>query len=240
MAPRLEQDQGHPPPAMHPAVPRKLIVLGDSGVYGWGDPLEGGWCERLRRHWMELPLGPVLYPLGVRGDGLERVAARLQGEVHCRGELRRQRPQGILLAVGLNDAARVGRRDGRPQLDAEGFLFGLQRLLHQARSIAPVLMLGLTPVREEAMPFAEVLWYLLENVRRYEGLMEEACMEAGVPFLPLIDDLLADPGWADWLLDDGLHLNPEGHRQLYERVRRWPALLEWAELQSLQVATPQF
>ena len=31
------------------AIPRKLIVLGDSGVYGWGDPEEGGWCERLRQ-----------------------------------------------------------------------------------------------------------------------------------------------------------------------------------------------
>jgi lysophospholipase L1-like esterase len=189
---------------------------------------------------MELPEGPVLYSLGVRGDGLERVAARLQAEVLCRGELRRQQPQGILLAVGLNDTARVGRCDGRPQLDAEGFLFGLQRLLQQARSIAPVLMLGLTPVREEAMPFAEVLWYQLEDVRRYESLMEEACMEAGVPFMPLLNDMLADPGWPDWLLEDGLHLNPDGHRQLFERVRHWPALLQWAELQSLQISTPLF
>ncbi|MFM7646671.1 MAG: arylesterase, partial [Cyanobium sp.] len=105
------------PASVPAAIPRKLIVLGDSGVYGWGDPLEGGWCERLRRHWMDLPVGPVLYPLGVRGDGLERVAGRLQTEVRSRGELRRQQPQGILLAVGLNDTARVGRRDGRHQLD---------------------------------------------------------------------------------------------------------------------------
>jgi lysophospholipase L1-like esterase len=215
---------------MPPAAPRKLIVLGDSGVYGWGDPLQGGWCERLRRHWMGLPDGPVLYPLGVRGDGLERVAARLQAEVGCRGELRRQRPQGILLAVGLNDTARVGRRDGRPQLDAEGFLFGLQRLLLQARALAPVLMVGLTPVLEQAMPFADVLWYQLDDVRRYEGLLEEACMEARVPFLPLLDSLLADPGWHSWLLDDGLHFNPEGHRQMFERIVRWPALLHWAGL----------
>ena len=26
--------------------PRKLVVIGDSGVYGWGDPEGGGWCER--------------------------------------------------------------------------------------------------------------------------------------------------------------------------------------------------
>ena len=219
-------------------IPRKLIVVGDSGVYGWGDPEEGGWCERLRRHWMALPDGPVLYPLGVRGDGLERVAARLSAEVHCRGELRRQRPQGILLAVGLNDSARVGRADGRPQLDAGGFLFGLQQLLVQAKAIAPVLMLGLTPVDEAVMPYADVLWYGLEQVRRYEGLLEEACLEADVPFLPLLEGLLADPAWLQWLGPDGLHLNSEGHRQVFERVRQWPALLRWADLQPLGSPTP--
>lgn len=219
-------------------IPRKLIVVGDSGVYGWGDPEEGGWCERLRRHWMALPDGPVLYPLGVRGDGLERVAARLSAEVQCRGELRRQRPQGILLAVGLNDSARVGRADGRPQLDADGFLFGLQQLLVQAKAIAPVLMLGLTPVDEAVMPYADVLWYGLEQVRRYEGLLEEACLEADVPFLPLLEGLLADPAWLQWLGPDGLHLNSEGHRQVFERVRQWPALLRWADLQPLGSPTP--
>jgi lysophospholipase L1-like esterase len=220
------------------AIPRKLIVLGDSGVYGWGDPDEGGWCERLRRHWMGLPSGPVLYPLGVRGDGLERVAARLEQEVHCRGELRRQLPHGILLAVGLNDSARVGRPDGRHQLDAEGFLFGLQQLLHQARRSAPLLVLGLTPVDEAAMPYAEVLWYGLDQVRRYERLLEEACLEADVPFLPLLESLLSDPAWPQWLGPDGLHLNSEGHRQVYERVRQWPALLQWADLQPLSGFTP--
>ena len=220
----------------HP-VPRKLIVLGDSGVYGWGDPLEGGWCERLRRHWMDLPDGPVLYPLGVRGDGLERVAARWRREVACRGELRRQEPQGILLAVGLNDTARVGRSDGRAQLDAEGFLFGLQQLLAEAKTLAPVLVLGLTPVVEEAMPFAGVLWYGLDSVRRYEALLEEACLQADVPFLPLLESLIADPAWPRWLMGDGIHLNSDGHRQVFERVRQWPALLQWAELEPLRVST---
>jgi lysophospholipase L1-like esterase len=218
-------------------IPRKLIVLGDSGVVGWGDPEEGGWCERLRRHWMGLPQGPVLYPLGVRGDGLERVAARLQQEVSCRGELRRQLPQGILLSVGLNDTARVGRADGRPQLDADAFLFGVQQLLQQAKALAPVLVLGLTPVDEAVMPYADVLWYHLEQVRRYEGLLEEACLEADVPFLPLLEGLLQDRHWLQWLSSDGLHLNSEGHRQVYERVRHWPALLQWADLQPLAISS---
>ncbi|MFN9621123.1 MAG: GDSL-type esterase/lipase family protein [Synechococcaceae cyanobacterium] len=216
----------------------KLIVLGDSLVYGWGDPDHGGWCERLRRHWMGLPGGPVLYNLGIRGDGLERLAARLQAEVRSRGELRRQRPQGLLLGIGINDSARVGRPDGRHQLAPEAFLFGLQQLLHEARAIAPVHVIGLTPVLEEAMPFAGLLWYGLDTVRRYEALLEEACLAADVPFLPLLEEFTADPDWPQWLCDDGLHLNPEGHRRVYEKVRTWPALLGWAGLQPLSLATP--
>jgi lysophospholipase L1-like esterase len=219
-------------------IPKKLIALGDSGVYGWGDPLEGGWCERLRRHWMELPGGPVLYNLGVRGDGLERLSARLEREVSCRGELRRQQPQGMVLGIGLNDCARVGRRDGRHQLDPEGFLFGLEQLLPLARRIAPVFVIGLTPVLEEAMPYAEVLWYQLDDIRRYERLLEEACLAVDVPFLPLLEPLLADPDWPLWLGSDGLHLNSDGHRQIFERLRHWPALLQWADLQPLGQTTP--
>jgi lysophospholipase L1-like esterase len=219
-------------------VPRKLAVIGDSGVFGWGDPEEGGWCERLRRHWMALPAGPVVYNLGVRGDGLERVAARLTAEVGVRGELRRQVPQGILLAVGLNDAARIGRPDGRPQLAPEAFLFGLQQLLSQAQALAPVFVLGLTPVQEDTMPWAEVLWYGLADVQRYEGLLEEACMEANVPFLPVLRSFLEQPHWSHWLAEDGLHCNSEGHRFLFERVRRWPALLGWAGLDLQELPTP--
>lgn len=226
-----------PLPSCPPGVPRKLVVLGDSGVFGWGDPLEGGWCERLKRHWMDLPDGPVVYNLGVRGDGLERLAARLEAEVSRRGELRRQGPQGILIGIGLNDCARVGRADGRPQLDADGFLFGLQQLLATARRLAPVHVIGLTPVDEAAMPYAEVLWYSMAAVRRYEALLEEACLEADVPFLPLLDSLLADPDWPGWLCGDGLHLNSDGHRQVYQRLRHWPSLLEWAGLQQLHGLT---
>jgi lysophospholipase L1-like esterase len=139
--------------------------------------------------------------------------------------------------MGLNDCARIGRADGRPQLDADGFLFGLQQLLAQAITLAPVLVLGLTPVDEAMMPYADVLWYQLEQVRRYEALLEEACLEANVPFLPLLEPLLADPAWLQWLCSDGIHLNSEGHRQVYERVRHWPALLRWADLQPLAVSS---
>ena len=77
-----------------------------------GGPEGGGWCERLRREWMRLPNTPVVYPLGVRGDGLEKVAHRWQQEWRCRGELRRKTPDAILLSVGINDLPALAGRMG--------------------------------------------------------------------------------------------------------------------------------
>ena len=109
--------------------PKKLIVLGDSCVYGWGDPELGGWCERLRCNWMKQPNAPVVYPLGIRGDGLEKVSMRWRNEWLIRGELRRKFPDGVIIMIGLNDTARVGREDGRQQLDPEAYRYGLKQLL---------------------------------------------------------------------------------------------------------------
>jgi lysophospholipase L1-like esterase len=87
------------------------------------------------------------------------------------------------------------------------------------------------------MPYADVLWYQLDQLHRYEALLEEACLEADVPFLPLLNGQLQDPAWLQWLCSDGIHLNSEGHRQVYERVRHWPALLQWADLQPLGISS---
>jgi lysophospholipase L1-like esterase len=100
-----------------------------------------------------------------------------------------------------------------------------------------VLVLGLTPVVEQAMPFAGMLWYSLAAVRHYEAVLEEVCMEADVPFLPLMDHLLADPGWRELLGSDGLHLNSEGHARLHTRIRHWQALLEWAQLEPIALVS---
>ena len=218
--------------------PRQLIVIGDSGVYGWGDREGGGWCERLRRDWMQSPLAPVLYPLGVRGDGLEKVAERWQREWGCRGELRRQLPQGVLLAVGLNDTARVGRVDGRPQLSLEAYRFGCEQLLRAITQRSEAMVLGLSAVDEAVMPFAGCLWYANDAVAAYEAALEEACLEVDVPFLSVHAAMRDEPTWLRWLEPDGIHLNAEGHHWLHQRLMHWPALQRWAGFEPLHQRTP--
>ena len=218
--------------------PRQLVVLGDSGVLGWGDRLAGGWCERLRLHWMGQPDAPVVYPLGIRGDGLERVTARWRREWACRGELRRKCPDGVLLSVGLNDTARVGRRDGRQQLTSDAYGFGLSQLLNEIQREAPVLVMGMTPVDEHVMPYADVLWYSNRDIEAMESAAAEACREADIPFLSLHGAMQDQPEWLSWMEPDGIHLNSDGHAWISSQVQTWSALLQWAHLESGSTSTP--
>ena len=218
--------------------PKRLVIIGDSGVYGWGDFEEGGWCERLRRNWMRLPNAPVIYPLGVRGDGIEKVAQRWRNEWESRGELRRQVPDGLLLSVGINDTARIGRKDGRPQLSAEAFRFGLLQLLRQINKQTTVMVIGLTPVDEAVMPFSQCLWYSNEAGLIYEAQIEETCLELDIPFLPMHQSMCGEPDYMSWIEPDGIHLNADGHYWISKKVMSWNYLLQWAELRQTETQTP--
>ncbi len=91
----------------HHRHPLRIIALGDSLVYGFGDPVGGGWVERLRRQWMHPDgSGHAIYNLGIRGNGVAQVQGRLEQEFRYRGELRNRLPDLIVLSVGVNDSTR--------------------------------------------------------------------------------------------------------------------------------------
>tara|TARA_Y100001970_G_scaffold294298_1_gene450031 strand:+ start:2599 stop:3243 length:645 start_codon:yes stop_codon:yes gene_type:complete len=210
-------------------IPKKLIVIGDSSVYGWGDTEGGGWCERLKMDWISKTNKPIIYNLGIRGDGLERVAKRCISEWEVRGELRRQTPDGILLSIGLNDTARIGSIEGRPQLSLDAFQYGLNQLLSKISSLTNIFVMGLTPVDELKMPFAECLWYSNKACKEYEKIIEEACLTSNVNFLATFKEMSGDPRYKNWISNDGLHLNSSGHKWIYQRLKSWDNLINWSK-----------
>ncbi|NJN22278.1 MAG: G-D-S-L family lipolytic protein [Leptolyngbya sp. RL_3_1] len=206
--------------------PKRLVAVGDSLVYGYGDPEGGGWVERLRRQWLqpETP-GPAIYNLGVRGDGVRLVAQRLESEFRNRGELRNRLPDAVLLSVGVNDSARVGRPDGRPYTDEATFGAAMAALLDQAQALGPVLFVGMTPVWSEPMPFAEVLYYSHRDQYRYKEITRRACQQRQIPYLDIFDLWLGrgEIWWRSRLSSDGLHPNVLGYRALVEDITQWSA-----------------
>jgi lysophospholipase L1-like esterase len=204
--------------------PLKVIALGDSLIYGYGDFVGGGWVERLRRQWMS-PQGEghILYNLGVRGDRVQQVSQRLEQEFNRRGELRNRVPDLILLSVGMNDSARLGKPEGRLYTDFEDFKQQIAHLLDVAQNLCPVLFIGMTPVNEAEMPFMGCLYYNHFDQYRYKEATLQACQEKGIPYLDIFDLWLSRG--VDWINmqigEDGLHPNVTGYQNLFADIMAW-------------------
>lgn len=211
------------------AHPKKVVVVGDSLVYGYGDTEAGGWVERLRRQWMDPSQpGPIIYNLGVRGDGVQRVSVRLEREFKLRGELRRQVPDLLVLSVGLNDSARLGKATGRPMTDDTLFVDELNNLLEQAQELCPVFFVGMVPVNEAAMPYADILHFSNADQGRYNQMTRAACEGRQIPYLDLYQRWIAHgQTWCnERLSSDGLHPNVLGYRTLMADVMAWEPLMQ--------------
>jgi lysophospholipase L1-like esterase len=209
--------------------PLRIIALGDSLIYGFGDPLGGGWVERLRRQWMSVDSsGHALYNLGIRGNGIAQVSGRLEQEFRQRGELRNRLPDLIIFSVGVNDSPRVGRRDGRNYTDFNLFQEQLADLLDKAQQLCPVVFVGMTPVDESKMPFLDCLYYNHVDQYRYKEATRIACNVWQVPYLDIFD-LWMERG-EEWvrsrLCRDGLHPNSKGYEALLEDVLAWDAIAQ--------------
>jgi lysophospholipase L1-like esterase len=218
--------------------PQKIVVVGDSLVYGFGDPEGGGWVERLRRLSMEPgATGAVFYNLGVRGDRVAQVIERLDQEFRYRGEIRNRLPDLMMLSVGTNDSARVGRPLGRNHTDFEDFEHSIATLLVQARRLCPVLFVGMVPVHEAAMPFSEVLFYSQREQWRYKEATRLACASYNIPYLDILELWLSrgECWWHDRLSKDGLHPNVLGYRSLLQDVLDWNAFQAAVDLQNYPI-----
>ena len=207
--------------------PLKVVALGDSSIYGFGDFVGGGWVERLRREWMSPQgAGHVLYNLGVRGDRTEQVTIRLEQEFNCRGELRNRVPDLILLSVGVNDSARLGKPTGKLYTDFDSFRQQIAHLLDVAQNLCPVLFIGMTPVAENKMPFMDCLYYNHFDQYRYKEATLQACQQRGIPYLDIFDLWLSrGTEWIDTQLgEDGLHPNVSGYQTLYVDIMAWNSI----------------
>jgi len=205
--------------------PLKIVALGDSLVYGYGDPVGGGWAERLRRLWME-SAGHALYNLGIRGDRVVQVSERLEQEFRLRGEIRNRLPDLILLSVGVNDTARLGRPDGRTYTDHDLFQTQIEHLLTRSRYLCPVLFIGMIPVDERKMPFLDCFYFNHFDQFRYKEATKKACGDRHIPYLDIFE--IWQHRGEEWLAqhfkEDGLHPNVAGYKSLGEDVWNWFAL----------------
>ncbi|CAN1209432.1 GDSL-type esterase/lipase family protein [Tumidithrix helvetica PCC 7403] len=215
--------------------PLRVTAFGDSLIYGYGDPVHGGWVEQLRRQWMGIEAGHVLYNLGVRGDTVAQVNQRLEQEFLLRGELRNRIPDLMILSVGVNDSARVGNRESRTMTDYERFSLEMVNLLDKAQNLCPTIFVGMVPVDESKMPFLDCLHFNHDDQFRYKEATKSACQVRNIPYLDIFD-LWQERGQA-WMSDricqDGLHPNTNGYLALLDDICNWQPLMQLEQVSAL-------
>ena len=212
-----------------PKNPLKIVAMGDSFVYGYGDWDGGGWVERLKRFWQRPDReGHILYNLGIRGDTVRHLEQRLACEFVRRGELRNSQPDALILSVGVNDSARLGHQNGRHYVPLEEFEATIARVLDRARSIAPTWFVGMVPVDEAQMPFAGSIYYSNADQAVYNEVIYNACHRRNIPFLNCFDrwNARGEVWRTARLIEDGLHLNGEGHKVVFEDLIAWQELAQ--------------
>jgi acyl-CoA thioesterase I len=185
---------------------RRLLFFGDSLVAGVGDPTGAGWVGRVVAASFASGLPLTAYNLGIRGETSEQIASRwlvealprLLAGADCR----------IVLSFGANDTS---IEHDQVRVDTDRSSGVLVTILQEAETIGlPTFVLGPAPVDDP------------EQNRRIHSLsvsFAEVCTERGVPFVSVIEPLLASPVWMKQVADgDGAHPGAGGYDALAHLV----------------------
>lgn len=199
-----------------------ILVFGASTTYGAWD-LEGGWVARLRKLLDEkviksnYKIHHLIYNLGVSGDKTEDVSRRFDSETQVRSSDKRETI--ILFHVGINDTI-FNEKLGTTEVSPEQFQKNFKLLINKAKKYSDtVIMVGYMPVDERVnpMPWAPGRSYRNNFVEKFNKIMASVSENEKIPFIDVFSKFI-NTDYSS-LLADGVHMNNEGHKKLYELVR---------------------
>jgi acyl-CoA thioesterase I len=191
-----------------------VLFFGDSFVAGAGDEEALGWVGRVAASAWEADLPLTSYNLGVRGENSADVGKRLSAEAPAR--LIPAADNRIVIAVGAND---VDADESERPLTEQQSVDNLSSILDDAdRLQASVMVIGPGPARDQGHD---------EASRSLSRAFASLCERRGVPYIDLLDALLADDAWnAGAERRDGTHSDAGGYAS-YARILIERGFLDW-------------
>jgi lysophospholipase L1-like esterase len=206
----------------------RILCFGDSITQGlWG--IEGGWVERVRRHFDTLSVKdlshvqPEIFNLGISGDTTRSLLGRITSETSARTW--KQDPVVVVIAIGTNDGL---FEDGEQWIGPEEFHGNLERIIVSLKPVVSGIMLVGNPACDESRTMP-VSWgdftYANRELERCEKTIAEIAGRHGLTYVPLFAGFKRKLEAGEDLLADGLHPNDAGHQYIADRV-----LLELASL----------
>lgn len=201
----------------------RVLFFGDSIAQGFWDS-EGGWVERLRKHYDSLALKnlrnnkqPEIFNVGVSGDTTRSLLSRIEAETRVR-----KWPNSLLyvvVAIGTNDDLFESDKLFVPPEEFKANLVQIVKILEPISQA--VVFLG-NPACDESKT-RPVFWgdytYTNKDLERSEKTIDQVAKSKNVVYIPLFEKFKAKLDEGAELLADGLHPNDEGHKFIFELVR---------------------
>jgi len=190
----------------HAVIDQRVLFFGDSHVAGVGDPAGLGWVGRVVAASFAAGTPLTAYNLGVRAETSLQVASRWRQETRAR--LLPGADTRIVVSFGANDTT---IDDGVAPVEAERSCGALGDILERARAIGlPALVVGPAPVDDAEQN---------ERIHSLSAAFGEICASRAVPFVSVIEPLLASTFWCQQVADgDGAHPGAEGYDALAQLV----------------------
>lgn len=190
-----------------------ICIFGESTTWGAWDEEKGGWVNRLK-----LSLSPLLnydieiYNLGVSGDTTNDILKRFDVEARAR------KPDVIIFSCGGNDSGCI-KSDGNYIVKPKKYEKNLKKLVKKAKKFTnKVIFMGLKSVDNSKtlpVPWDKERYYFNHNMELYDNILKKFCKENKLHFIDTIN-LLCNKDLDE---DDGLHLNSNGHKKIFSKVK---------------------
>ena len=202
----------------------KILVFGDSDAYGAWD-YDGGWATRLRKELTKKVIDTsqkfycTLYNLSISGNTTENILKRFESEAKHR--IDKNEKIIIIFAVGANDT--IKDRKGNLWTTPTKFAKNVDKLTTLAREYSNNIVFVLPAPVDEART-NPVFWdadvnYKNARLKEYNGILKSACAKNGAQCIDIFDRWVK----TDYknLLEDGVHPNSDGHKLIFEEVKKF-------------------
>jgi lysophospholipase L1-like esterase len=101
----------------------------------------------------------------------------------------------------------------------EQYRKNVREIIARGKKITPkIIFMGSEQADETASTpvYWENTYYWNKYIKKYNTAAEEICKETEVPFLDVFDAIQKE----DFFENEGVHLNAQGHKKIFEKVKK--------------------
>jgi lysophospholipase L1-like esterase len=193
----------------------KILFFGDSIIQGFWDA-DGGWVERLRKHYDSIALQdlinniqPKIFNLGILGDTTCELLQRIEDETKIR--VKPDDSSIIVISIGTNDCS---FENNKQLISPNEFNDNLEKIIKIIEPLTDqIILVGNTACDEaKTTPTQWGSYYTNIELQRFEDIVKNIAIRYNLPYVPIFEKFKLKLDAGENLLADGLHPNNAGHQ----------------------------